>query len=608
MAAQSSRFYSEYGAPRGAPYWLLALLYIFSRECDNLILMDTLQLGAAQPKKPSLFRRLWRSRWRWPVIIVLLIAGGWALAAGRSNTETGYVTAAVERRDLRQIVEAAGTVESTQAIDLSFVGAGPVASVPAKVGVVVKAGTLLASLASQKQEAQVAVAQGALLAAQADLQGVTSGASSEALAVAAQQVAQAQASLAAAESAQRTLTQQRDADGINWRTSLAQSVDSNLFVANRAADEAHNVLTNDEASDLFAITSVSDYGRVMGDDTVLHNLLAQVVAEVAAMNRTDDASLIATAGRVIDGLDGTQRLLSDTLTLLRRLYATVQFTQTELDALKTIVATQQTAASAGIVALDGTRSTLVNGNASYVSQLDAASSAVTAAQSALAVAQAQQRSTAAPARSFELAQAQARVAQAQGDLQRNVATLEDYRLRAPADGTITRVDVRVGEQAVAGQPAVSLLGSVPLQIKVKVAEADIAKVAVGQTATITLDAFGDSRPFTGGVAAVDQAPTLVDGVVYYNVTVMFIGDATDVKIGMSADVDILTAVREQVLVVPARAVRGRAAALYVQVPRATGDPEERTVTIGLRGEDGLVEVLSGLTEGEQVVTLNRPAP
>jgi len=538
----------------------------------------------------------------------LLIAGGWALAAGRSNTETGYVTAAVERRDLRQIVEAAGTVESTQAIDLSFVGAGPVASVPAKVGVAVKAGTLLASLASQKQEAQVAVAQGALLAAQADLQGVTSGASSEALAVAAQQVAQAQASLAAAESAQRTLTQQRDADGINWRTSLAQSVDSNLFVANRAADEAHNVLTNDEASDLFAITSVSDYGRVMGDDTVLHNLLAQVVAEVAAMNRTDDASLIATAGRVIDGLDGTQRLLSDTLTLLRRLYATVQFTQTELDALKTIVATQQTAASAGIVALDGTRSTLVNGNASYVSQLDAASSAVTAAQSALAVAQAQQRSTAAPARSFELAQAQARVAQAQGDLQRNVATLEDYRLRAPADGTITRVDVRVGEQAVAGQPAVSLLGSVPLQIKVKVAEADIAKVAVGQTATITLDAFGDSRPFTGGVAAVDQAPTLVDGVVYYNVTVMFIGDATDVKIGMSADVDILTAVREQVLVVPARAVRGRAAALYVQVPRATGDPEERTVTIGLRGEDGLVEVLSGLTEGEQVVTLNRPAP
>ena len=570
--------------------------------------MDTLQLGATQPKKPSLFRRLWRSRWRWPVIIVLLIAGGWALAAGRSNTETGYVTAAVERRDLRQIVEAAGTVESTQAIDLSFVGAGPVASVPAKVGVAVKAGTLLASLASQKQEAQVAVAQGALLAAQADLQGVTSGASSEALAVAAQQVAQAQASLAAAESAQRTLTQQRDADGINWRTSLAQSVDSNLFVANRAADEAHNVLTNDEASDLFAITSVSDYGRVMGDDTVLHNLLAQVVAEVAAMNRTDDASLIATAGRVIDGLDGTQRLLSDTLTLLRRLYATVQFTQTELDALKTIVATQQTAASAGIVALDGTRSTLVNGNASYVSQLDAASSAVTAAQSALAVAQAQQRSTAAPARSFELAQAQARVAQAQGDLQRNVATLEDYRLRAPADGTITRVDVRVGEQAVAGQPAVSLLGSVPLQIKVKVAEADIAKVAVGQTATITLDAFGDSRPFTGGVAAVDQAPTLVDGVVYYNVTVMFIGDATDVKIGMSADVDILTAVREQVLVVPARAVRGRAAALYVQVPRATGDPEERTVTIGLRGEDGLVEVLSGLTEGEQVVTLNRPAP
>lgn len=555
--------------------------------------------------RPSFVRRLWRSGWRWPIIIVVAVAAVGFFVSRGNGVQQAFTSAAVERRDLRQVVEAAGTVESTQAIELSFVSAGPVASVPAKVGASVKAGALLASLASQKQEAQVAVAQGALLAAQADLQGVTSGASSEALGVAAQQVAQAQAALTSAQSAQRSLALQRDADVANWRSSLAQSLSSNVFVANRAADEVRTVLTDNEARDLYLIVGAAQFSAAQDEEEILRSSLVQLGAAVAAVDRTSDASLTAAAADVVEALGSTQQLLSDTLDLLRRLYVTTQFTQAELDALKATVATQQTSVSAGISAVEAARSALANGGASYASQLDAAASAVTAAQSALAVAQAQQRSTAAPARSFELAQAQARVAQAQGDLQRAVATLEDFRLRAPADGTVTRVDVRVGEQAAAGVPAVAILGSVPLQIKVKVAEADVAKVAVNQTATITLDAFGESRPFPGTVAAVDLAPTLVDGVVYYNVTVVFAGDAADVKLGMSADVDILTAERQQVLVVPARSIRSRGAELYVQVPRAEGDPEDRTVTVGLRGEDGLVEVLTGLAEGEQVVTLSR---
>ncbi len=563
-----------------------------------------IQQAAPSLARPSFIRRAWRSRWRWPVLIVIGVAAVWGLASGRSGTEATFTTAPVERRDLRQVVEAAGTVESTQAIDLSFISAGPIARVLAKVGDVVKAGDLLASLADQKQAAQVAVAQGALLAAQADLQRVSSGASQEDLAVAAEQVAQAQASLAAAQSAQRTLTQQRDADVANWRTSLAQGLESNLFVANRAADEVHEVLTDDEASNLYQITATGAYGTALSDDAALRVALAQAGARVAAVDESSDASLTAAAGEVSAALSDAQQLLTATLALLRQVYPTVQFTQAELDALKTTVATQQANVSAGIAALEASRSALVNGSASYVSQLDAAAGAVSAAQSALSVAQAQQRSTAAPARSFELAQAQARVAQAQGDLQRAVATLDDYRLRAPADGTITRVDIRAGEQAVIGQPAVAILGSVPFQIKLKVAEADVAKVSVGQTATITLDAFGESRPFPGSVAAVDQAPTLVDGVVYYHVTVIFTGEARDVKLGMSADVDILTAVREQVLVVPARSIKSRGSELYVQVPNGE-TLSDRTVTVGLRGEDGLVEVTRGLADGEQVVTLSR---
>jgi multidrug efflux pump subunit AcrA (membrane-fusion protein) len=122
---------------------------------------------------------------------------------------------------------------------------------------------------------------------------------------------------------------------------------------------------------------------------------------------------------------------------------------------------------------------------------------------------------------------------------------------------------------------------------------------------VTLDAFGDSRPFAGTVTTVDLAETLVDKVVYYEVTVTFADDVAEVKLGMSADVYITTATRQDVLVVPQRAVRSDGDRRYVLVELSPGQTEERTVSLGLRGDDGLVEVLTGLSEGDAVVVLER---
>jgi HlyD family secretion protein len=515
------------------------------------------------------------------------------------------VTAAVQRQDLRQIVQAAGTVESTKTIDLSFNAGGTITTVNASVGKQVKSGELLASVAAQKQEAQLAVAQGALQAAQADLLKVTSGASAEDLDVSNQKVAQAQASLQSSQSALAALQQQQVADLANWRSSLWQSLNANVFVGTRAANEEHRVLTNEEARALYGIVSSNDYNQAVAQDNLVRSRLDSLTQLIPGISTTDDVALVSSSNEVITTLTSVQTVLNECLSLLQRIYVTVQFTQTELDALKSTVATQQANVSASVSAVEAAKAALINGQADNATKIDAASSAVTDAQAGLNLAQAQARSVAAPARQFEVAQAQAKVAQAQGDLQSAAATLEDYRLHAPVDGVITRVDIRAGQQVTAGVPAVAILGIMPLQIKVKVAEADIAKVQVGQTATIRLDAFGDSHPFSGTVASVDQAPTLIEGVVYYYVTVVFVDEAIEVKLGMSADVDILTAARQQVLVVPARSIKSRGSDLYVQVANAQGILSDKPVTMGLRGEDGLVEILSGLIEGEQVVTLNR---
>lgn len=558
--------------------------------------------------KKSFIKRIFSSKWRWIIITIVIIAIGGVVIAARPKNDNNYLTDTVKRQNLQQLVEAAGTVESTKGLDLSFTISGPISFLNANVGQKVKAGDLLVSLAAQKQEAQVAVAQAAVKAAAADLLRVTSGASAEDLAVAEQKVVQANSRLQAAQSSLTSLQQQQSADMSNWRSALYQSLITNLFVATRANNEAYTVLSNNDATSYFRLLANTDYTNALVKQNNLSGNLQLFNDHLNQIDTNDYTILIKSADEIISGLLDVQLLLDNTLSLLQRLYAAPpEFTQTELDTLKTTVATQQSYVSASLTAVQTAKATLVNGQASYVTKIDQAESSVVDAQTALALAQAQQQQTAAPARQFEVEQAQAKLSQAQADLQRNQATLEDYRLRAPIDGVITRVDIRVGEQATAGKAIISLLGDIPLQIKVKVPEADVPKVATGQSVTITLDAFGDNHPFAGQVAAVDLSPTLIEGVVYYYVTVMFTGNVEGVKLGMSADVDILTAQRDNVLVIPFRAVKSKNGSLYVQVIKTDKSLEDRQVQIGLRGEDGLTELISGLNEGEQIVTLNRSA-
>lgn len=556
--------------------------------------------------KKSFLKRVWR-KWKWLIIglaAAALIYFVFILPA--QNKAPDFVTTAVQRQNLRQIVDAAGTVESTKAINLSFNQGGQVALVKTNVGAKVKAGDLLASLAAQKQEAQVLLAQAGVASAQADLLRVEGGASAQDLTVAAQRVASAQSQLDAAQSSLVTLQDQQQSDISNWSNSLSNSLTTNLFVLSSAMDAATNVLYDSKASVSFNANSADSYSHAKLQDQQLHSSLLQLASQITSVQAS--SLLLNTAASELSMASNIQSHLDDILNLIQRLYPTSVFSQTEIDALKASIVLQQTNLSATISGIQTAKATLENGLASYNSKLDQAQSTINDAKAALDLAQAQQQQTAAPARTFDVAQAQAKVDQARASLTQALAVLEDYRVRAPIDGVITRVDIHTGDQVQPTVEAISILGDVSLQIKVKVAESDIAKVSAGQTATITLDAFGDQLPFAGQVGEVDLAPTLIDSVVYYYVTVVFVGDVTNVKLGMSADVNILTASRENVLVIPDRAVKLNGNTLYVQIPDSSGVLHQQTVTIGLKGEDGLDEVISGLTEGQNVVTLNKAAP
>ena len=138
-----------------------------------------------------------------------------------------------------------------------------------------------------------------------------------------------------------------------------------------------------------------------------------------------------------------------------------------------------------------------------------------------------------------------------------------------------------------------------------VSEIDIPKVQVTQSGSIILDAFPDTN-FQVRVREIDVAPTDIDGVLKYRVKLDFIYPHTELKIGMSGDVTIVTGKKLRVVSVPRRAVieddEGRD---VVRVLTGSGDVSQRMVELGMEGEGGDVEIRRGLDGSETVIVLTK---
>lgn len=218
-------------------------------------------------------------------------------------------------------------------------------------------------------------------------------------------------------------------------------------------------------------------------------------------------------------------------------------------------------------------------------------------------------------RAVDRAPLEASVEEARASLAIAEEGLRKARIIAPADGIVTDVAVSTGEDAV---PRISASGSVQstsavtmlginAEIEADISENDIIHVRVGQELVATFDALGPDRPFTGNVISVNPAETVIQDVVYYKVRIALSESSPDVKPGMTATVVLSGTRRENALIVPFRAVREVAGARVVRVLKADNTIEERAVTLGERGDQGTVEIVAGLLEGETIVVSIRPA-
>lgn len=172
-------------------------------------------------------------------------------------------------------------------------------------------------------------------------------------------------------------------------------------------------------------------------------------------------------------------------------------------------------------------------------------------------------------------------------------------ITAPIAGRVLSVGGKVGVKASPGGTGFVVLGDVAnLTVKALFSEADVGRLAVGQIATIALP--DRAAEFPGKVSQIDPAGTVSSRLVKYGVVIAFDTVPADLLLGQSATVTVTTATVDDVLYVSSAAVTGVNNGKGTVTVRTGGKDEQRTVTVGLRG-DQYTEISAGLAEGDEVV-------
>jgi HlyD family secretion protein len=504
-------------------------------------------------------------------VAILLVASG-VVACTTSTAPPKPNTAPVQRTSITSGVSATGSLTALTEQNIGFTTGGQLTAVNVKVGDRVTAGQVLATIDPFAAQQSLDQARGQLRTQQATLEKLTNspvvGGSQDTL-----------------DQAQKILAKTKaQADAQNDAAETA--VDN----ARRALSQAKKQL--DKAEDAKKAACASSPAVAM---------LASSGSGSTTSTNTPSVPTMSTSGPSSSACTSAEAAVSSAK-------SGVVTAQNNLDAAKQ---QQDVTEASGRLAVAN------------------AQQAVVSAQNALDSA-ASDRPSNISAQAGQVTAAQAAVDQAQ-------RALDDTTLRAPVDATVSAVNGTVGEfvapssgtsalapgtdatlpgtngagsgaaaaQAVAspnrpGGTQFMVLDNIDeFQVVMAYTETDASSIAPGQKVRLTFDAVPDLE-LSGSVLSVSPTATAISGVISYYVTVVLPSGDPRLKSGMTAQAEVLTKEIPGVLAVPSAAVRTQNGTSVVTVLDPNGTERTVTVQTGATG-DGKTQILSGVTEGQQVV-------
>ncbi len=500
------------------------------------------------------------------LIIVILIAVVFVVSkVFIKNENTGFVLEKVARGTIVQEVSETGTVKKGEDIVLSFQGAGRIDEVYVKEGTDVKSGDVLVKLNTDQLNIQYAEAQASLDVASAQLQ------------VARTSAANYQTDL---------LSEKQNLTDVT--AAAQQSQEATYGDAQNVLDDAYLKIYN--ALDAVKTVSLNYFYRADQESMAVADSKKSIEDSLAKVKSSIDTIKADSKNENIDtALSVMKKSLEEAasaLTIVRQNCDESIYRDTVSSTYKTSLDTQRTYINTAQTNIVNAQQAISLAKVTNDTDINVAKNDVLTAEGNLKKSQ----------DDIVLYQAQVKQSEAQANLLSQ--KISDASISAPAEGQITKVNKKAGEIVQPSESVISFISAGPFQVAADIYEEDIVKIKVGDPVDIKATAFA-GQTFFGKVIFINPAEKLIDGIVYYEVKIDFQSALQETKPGMTADITIKTAQKDNVLVISESAITKKDNKSFVQVAK-NEKLEEREVQIGLKGGEGKVEVISGLEEGEEI--------
>jgi HlyD family secretion protein len=557
------------------------------------------------------------------VLIALCAGAGYfaqsfAQNAAQTAAAANWKTEEVSTGPIDASVSATGNVETKAEANVSFSVDGNVTQIFVSEGQLVEEGQPLAQVDPADLQLSVERAQADLKQAQADYQKLVDGATPEQIAEAQAQIAQARgqyAQTAGSVTQADIAAAQAKLDAAKDRLARLQSGQSNTTFeqAQSNLEQARSQLASAKERARLSVETAANtlrnaqdtYTRTYWDNRRSEDQLAAIGqdlpqeakdAEASAQRAVQDAELALEQAKIAYEEAKQQEV------------STIQAREADVRAAQNTNTDNLADARAQVESAQAELNRLLGSNRS--GSLEAARASVASAEAALA-------KLTAKANPSDLAVAEAGVARAEAALKQAQRSLEQATLRAPFAGTVTQINIRVGEPGASagvssgdsGGGAITIADMSSYLVDVPVDELDVAQLEPGQPARVTLDALPDSQ-IEGKIANIAPVATKNEqGTTNYEVTVDIQPGEARILPGMTASVAIVTEQKDNAILVPRRAIQTENGQTFVWVPtggdqidQATLRPasEQRPVKLGLSNAE-YVEVLDGLKAGDTVL-------
>jgi len=525
-----------------------------------------------------------------PVIIIILVVVAINFAA--KNEKEEYNLAEVKKGTVSQEISETGQVKKGEEINLTFKNSGTISKIYVEVGEEIKEGDVLAKLDTSNLYIQLQEAKAGLALYQAQLDKLLAGATEEEIQAAETAVANAQKTLENEKiDLENAEAQAEDDLGASYEDALNDLDDAYL--------KAYNSYNFIDSIQRIYFTSFDQEGiKVRENKEKIKSAVSQIE------NYLDSAKSSSQDEDIDTYISEIKILLNDIFTALsdiRDVCESASYRNTVSSTDKTSLDTHKTNINTALSTITDAQQAISSTKLTNESNINTAKASVSTAEGALKSAQDDLAILTASPQQEDIDLYQAQIDQAKAKVQNLENQIFDSSLRSPVEGQITKISKKEGEsvQPTLQDGFIVILPTDPFKIETDIYEEDIVKVKVGNLVDISLVAFPD-EDFKGKVISIDPAEKIVNEVVYYEVDIDFEEMPEGIKPGMTADVTIKTMLKENVLTVPEDAVLNKDGKKIVKIFEGE-EVKEKEIVIGLEGSNDLVEIISGLSEGEKVI-------